>query len=406
MSEKKKTGKKHKYMIIVFSIGILFTAAVFYSGSQRTNIIEDHMIVRNELGKGGYDLSLGTDTGDVKANYEIHIDERVPVEEELLIMAGEADKELDTIILSENPSMEEVTNDLFFPLKLDGYPFSIRWTSSDEDVISNMGKIMCQEGYKDEHEVQIETVLVYGQFRQKRTRNIKVIPRRYSVEDETRIELGKSINDALEESIHEKMIVLPETINNHKVIYSESEKNNAPFMLVATFVLTAAIGYAVSYDESIKHKKYIEGLKNLYPGFVEKMKLYMVSGLTARNAIYAIRDSYKESGEKYAALTKELNVACNKYQNGVSEEKIFLDLGSSCGEVYRRFCFLLTVNLKQGNDKIITLLDDEVAKAFESRKERARKKGEEASVKLLFPMLLMLVMTMVIIIIPAYMNFT
>ena len=47
----------------------------------------------------------------------------------------------------------------------------------------------------------------------------------------------------------------------------------------------------------------------------------------------------------------------------------------------------------------------EVNGAFEKRKNLAKIKGEEATTKLLFPLLLMLVVVMAIIMIPAVMNF-
>ena len=46
----------------------------------------------------------------------------------------------------------------------------------------------------------------------------------------------------------------------------------------------------------------------------------------------------------------------------------------------------------------------EVLEAFEMRKDLARVRGEEASTKLLFPMILMLLLVMVFILVPAGMS--
>ena len=88
------------------------------------------------------------------------------------------------------------------------------------------------------------------------------------------------------------------------------------------------------------------------------------------------------------------------------EEEIINDFGGSCGGSYRKLAYLLVVNLKKGNDKLIALMEEEVVKANAVRKERARKRGDEASVKLLFPMMGMLLIVMALIILPAYLDFS
>ncbi len=50
-------------------------------------------------------------------------------------------------------------------------------------------------------------------------------------------------------------------------------------------------------------------------------------------------------------------------------------------------------------------LENETKIAFEERKQQAKRLGEEAQTKLLFPMILMLTVVMIIIMIPAYMSF-
>ena len=51
------------------------------------------------------------------------------------------------------------------------------------------------------------------------------------------------------------------------------------------------------------------------------------------------------------------------------------------------------------------MLEEEAEKAQEMRKQQARVLGEQASTKLLFPMILMLIVTFVILLIPACISF-
>ena len=50
-------------------------------------------------------------------------------------------------------------------------------------------------------------------------------------------------------------------------------------------------------------------------------------------------------------------------------------------------------------------MTDEVKEAMEGRKEYAKRKGEKASTKLLFPMIVLMAVVIVIIMLPAFVDF-
>ena len=90
----------------------------------------------------------------------------------------------------------------------------------------------------------------------------------------------------------------------------------------------------------------------------------------------------------------------------MSEEQVYQDFGRRCGQIrYRRLSFLLSVHLKQGNQQLLMLLSQEADSAQEDRMSMARKAGEEAGTKLLLPMMLMMVVAMILVLLPAYINF-
>ena len=73
---------------------------------------------------------------------------------------------------------------------------------------------------------------------------------------------------------------------------------------------------------------------------------------------------------------------------------------------YRKLSSLLVQNLKKVNAGLIQALDSEVTLAFNERKQVARRKGEEAQTKLMFPMMMMLAVVMIIIMVPALLSFS
>ena len=66
---------------------------------------------------------------------------------------------------------------------------------------------------------------------------------------------------------------------------------------------------------------------------------------------------------------------------------------------------LITQNVKKGTTDILKLLEQESQSAFEQHKNLAKKKGEEAGTKLLFPMILMLMTVMAMLMFPAIVSF-
>ena len=72
---------------------------------------------------------------------------------------------------------------------------------------------------------------------------------------------------------------------------------------------------------------------------------------------------------------------------------------------YKILSVLLVQNLRKGNQNILELLEREAASAGEERKREARVRGEEASVKLLLPMIMQLMVVLVILMVPAFLSF-
>lgn len=68
---------------------------------------------------------------------------------------------------------------------------------------------------------------------------------------------------------------------------------------------------------------------------------------------------------------------------------------------YKRFSSILAQNLSKGTRDMKELLQKESLEALDMRKNRARRLGEEAGAKLLFPMLVMLLMILLPLLLPA-----
>lgn len=90
---------------------------------------------------------------------------------------------------------------------------------------------------------------------------------------------------------------------------------------------------------------------------------------------------------------------------GIPEGAAYENFGKRTGvREYIRLSTFLMQNLKKGSSQLLQQLREEARVAEEMRMQNARKLSEEASTKLLLPMVMLLVIVMVIIMVPAFSN--
>lgn len=131
--------------------------------------------------------------------------------------------------------------------------------------------------------------------------------------------------------------------------------------------------------------------------------------MTIRKAWQKMVDDYlknKEAGGAVKAVYEEMYITDCHIKAGISEYEAYEEFGHRCGtREYLKLASLLQTNLKRGTNRLRELLYQESYDAFEQRKNLAKQKGEEATTRLLIPMIMMLLVVMVIIMFPAVMSF-
>ena len=129
------------------------------------------------------------------------------------------------------------------------------------------------------------------------------------------------------------------------------------------------------------------------------------AGLSVKETMIRIHRELKENAPD-SSLYEELNYAVNGLNAGRDEKTVYTEMGRSTGvEEYSRLMTLICRNIERGNSNLLELLRREEKDAFGMRKNRAKKKGEEAAEKLLLPMFILLVAVVGIVMFPALKNF-
>ena len=146
-----------------------------------------------------------------------------------------------------------------------------------------------------------------------------------------------------------------------------------------------------------------------YPEILSKLTLLLGAGVNLRRAMERIGKDYiegRKKGEERKAYEVILEI-CQEMERGVSEKKAYEELGEKCGILYyKTLSVLLVQHLQKGSGDMGRILEEEAGKAQEIRRQQARILGEQASTKLLFPMILMLLVVFILLMVPAWLTFS
>ena len=142
-----------------------------------------------------------------------------------------------------------------------------------------------------------------------------------------------------------------------------------------------------------------------YPEIISRLVVYTGAGLPVRKAWEKIAAEYEKTEGGHFAYD-EMTKACHMMRRGVPEIQAYESFAAACrSQPYRKLAGLLSQNIRNGSEKLREALELEMENAFEQRKNLARRQGEQASTKLLLPLLLMLMIVMVMVSVPAFLAF-
>lgn len=217
--------------------------------------------------------------------------------------------------------------------------------------------------------------------------------------------LEKEIRRTDEETREEKYVLLPNQIDGRKVSWRRGKDNRAFALLTAGLVGTAYIFVSESQEKKEKEKKREKEMFLCYPQMLNKLCLYVGTGMALRTAWMKIEGEYKLRMEETGRqdLYEEMIYTANQIRGGLPEAECYEDFGQRCRyPPFKKLGNLLSQNLRKGTKGLSELLERESEEVFEERKNLARKLGEEAGTKLMIPMFMMLIVVFIIVVFPAF----
>lgn len=401
--------QRKKMLVVSGIIGAGMISAVCLSLCSRMNgrLTEGNRLFRNEWGAGDYSVTLQAEntSNGWKEQIRLEIEERKLTEKEKEYAFQNIANRLPDLIKGNNRDLYHVEEELNLLSAIKEYPMTIIWKSNSKRIRES-GEVD-RSGLEEGEWTEIIADVKYGQEQRTFEFPVYLMP---EIPDEKTVffrELEEKLLQTKGESGEEKEVVLPEEIEGQNIRWQEIREDNTPYILCVSVIgaIAAAAGMDQELEKNRKKKK--QRFSYEYPNFISMLRLYLSAGMTTQRAFCRLALDYKKrSDDRGKELAKELQIACNRFKNGVPEETVYREWGERCMEMrYRKLSLLLITHLKIGNGQLLKFLDSEEISAREEKRQMARKLGEEASVKLLFPMLLQLLVVMFLILIPAYIDF-
>lgn len=177
--------------------------------------------------------------------------------------------------------------------------------------------------------------------------------------------------------------------------------NGLIFGIVFTFVLT--IAQAKSLNTKVKKRK--EDIIIELPEFVNKVILLVNAGDTVQGAFQKCLQKNRKRIHT-SPWYYELNEAMNKLSTNATFQDVMKELNLRCSvQEVSVFTTTIMMNYRRGGKQLVDSLQDLSKNLWEKRKTITKIKGEEASSKMLFPLMIVFVAVMMLIIYPAVASF-
>ena len=391
---------------ILFFSNVLAAVLFAFAWLRDVNLNE---IDRNLYGEGSrketYLVSVDGVLNSEKITVEL--EEQKYSAEQVQKMFSEAMDKLDEIILGENESKDFVTKNLKLPSSLEEYPIEILWEMNRYDVAEVNGKLIEENLSEEGTLLELRGHLRYQDQEAVYVTSVRVFPEQKVGKEKWLSDIQKSFQEAEAENREEKNVVLPKSVAGKEVSWKETKDPKGYIVLISGILIAGLLMFEEKQDEKEREQKRKQQMLLDYPEVLSKFAMLLGSGMTVKNTWNKIVQAYEEekTPEKNRFVYEEMCLTSREMSGGVAEQEAYERFGKRCMlSSYMKFSMLLSQNLRKGSKGLSEVLKMESIQAFEMRKNEAKKRGEEASTKLLIPMFLMFAVVLVIVMIPAFLS--
>ena len=401
-----KAVVRWKKQILCAAVGLALAvlAQALQNGSSRLTSLErpdfegeEQQILVEGLGEEGIPL-------------EVQISPRQYKPEEARALYQQILEELPGRILGENASLSQVEHDLELIREIPEYGVSLKWESSRPEFVDSYGRVNRQGMGEEKEEVWLRVELTDSHTSETYQLQAWVLPETTTPQENALLQLKERLKEEDYAQRYSPVLKLPEELEGKALAYRSLQE---PVFASIAFLGVAAALMLVVKERSDREREIKERKNQLlldYPEPLSKMMIFLGAGMTARNAWEQMTEDYlrlRKLGKREKRwVYEEMYEACGQMKRGIPEGQAYLEFGRRCGlPCYTKFAGFLEQSRKNGAKNLREHLRLEMEEAYEQRKHEAKRLGEEASTKLLLPLFLMLGVVMVMVAVPAMLEF-
>lgn len=397
-------------MKIKQKIGIFILALVLLGIALYLDLSTDHgsvnQLPKREVGEGATELELVINTPEGEMDYELEIQERALEEQEAMELLAQAKREIDETIYYKGENANEVRKGLHTSDKYAGKRVRATWDFNNYKFIDDEGLILSENLPEEGLIVSAEVTLRVQQYIEVYEFDFRVMPPEYTYHEQIAHDAKKEI----EQNEDNRNIYLPEIVNGSSVKWKKKGENYFGKILFLEIISALVIGLLTSRSRKQASERERLLMKYDYSEIVGKYGILLGAGMSTKQVWYNISALYlkkrNERKQMKRGIYEEMLKTYYELRGGAYEAEAYLNFGKRVHmPEYNRFIRLINQTNTKGARGVSALLQAEATGAFGERVALARKLGEEASTKLLFPMLLMMMVLFAIIIAPAIIEF-
>lgn len=337
---------------------------------------------------------------------EIEVSPKGLSEKEIQQALKDAVTEIDETYLGDNESANEVCHNLLLKDSYADGLVEVKWTFDKYGYISDSGEINKEKIPKEGQLITISANMICESSEQIYSFCVVVVPVGLDTKEGQLDAITNAVKEKDETSREEDTLVLPTKVQDMEITWKKKMDYRGLQLIILGFITVAGISIGKKRDAKKLKDEFIEEMDIDYPMIVSELSILMGAGMSFRKALERMVVKYKNNlkNEKFEKRPgfEQMLFTYRRMTDGLSEIQAIEELGAKCeSKNYRKLSMLLSQNLRKGSKDLIDCLEKEQQNAFELRKQRAIRAGEEASTKLLIPMAGMLFIVIVILVIPA-----
>jgi len=389
-------------LIAIVALGVLLLVVDY----RATKVNFDGRLERNAVGGSARRETLNLSFLEENQELEVEVSPKGMSEKEIEQAFETAVAEIDKTYLGENVSANAVSHNLVLKDSYANGLVEAEWTFDKFGYISEKGVINKDKVPKDGQLITLTANMFCQEAQRIYSFCLVVVPPGLDTTEGQLDAIKNAVKEVDESSQKEDVLVLPNQVADMKLTWKKKMNYRGLQIIILGFITVAGITLGKKKDQQKLKNQMIDEMDIDYPMIVSELSILMGAGMSFRKALERMVVKYSNSLKNGKTQKRpgfeQMLVTYRRMTDGLSEIQAIEELGAKCeSKNYRKLSMLLSQNLRKGSKDLIDCLEKEQQNAFELRKQRAIRAGEEASTKLLIPMAGMLFIVIVILVIPA-----